>query len=110
MKNGEPRNQLRYIDVRFTKAAIRRGGIGERVTLPAFLACLLIHSREVASSLLERPPPDGYSERLEACPALWSDGRITPQSCSGDGGDATAESLGRKKKGARKGVNGRGAP
>eukprot|EP00904_Undaria_pinnatifida_P003428 jgi/Undpi1/13086/HiC_scaffold_8.g02748.m1 len=108
---AEPRNQLRYMDVRFTRAAVRRGGLGERATLPALFACLLLHSHEAALSLLESPPADGYSERMEACPALWSDGRTTPQSSSGDGGDAGAESQGRKKKGARKAIsNGRSVP
>eukprot|EP00752_Nemacystus_decipiens_P006669 g5996.t1 len=86
---AEPRNQLRYIDVRFTEAAARRGGLGDRVTLPGFLACLLLHSDELALGLLDRVPVDGYADRLEACPALWSDGRISPQSSLGDATDAT---------------------
>ncbi|CAM9738525.1 unnamed protein product [Ectocarpus fasciculatus] len=107
---AEPRNHLRYIDVRSTEAAVRRGGLGDRATLPAFLACLLLHSDDVASALLEKPPMDGYTDRLEACLGLWSDGsgnrggRASPQSTPGDGGaDAVVETLGRRKKGTRKG-------
>lgn len=55
---------IRYIDVRFTEAAARRGGLGERVTLPAFLACLLLHSEGLALGLLKRVPVDGYADRL----------------------------------------------
>lgn len=54
----------RYLDVRFTEAAARRGGLGERVTLAAFLACLLLHSDGVALGLMERVPVDGYADRL----------------------------------------------
>ncbi|CBN77919.1 hypothetical protein Esi_0077_0121 [Ectocarpus siliculosus] len=110
---AEPRNHLRYIDVRSTEEAVRRGGLGERATLPAFLACLLLHSDDVASALLEKPPMDGYTDRLEACLGLWSDGSgnrgggraSSPQSTPGDGGraDAVVETSGRRKKGARKG-------
>lgn len=52
------------MDVRSTEAAVQRGGLGERVTLRAFLACLLLHSDGVALSLLDRPPVDGYADRL----------------------------------------------
>ncbi|CAM9312474.1 unnamed protein product [Hapterophycus canaliculatus] len=61
---AEPRNQLRYLDIRSTEAAVRRGGLGERATLSVFLACLLLHSDEVASSLLEKPVVDNYAARL----------------------------------------------
>ncbi|CAM9729255.1 unnamed protein product [Ectocarpus sp. 4 AP-2014] len=61
---AEPRNHLRYIDVKSTEAAVRRGGLRDRATLPAFLACLLLHSDDVASALLEKPPMDGYTDRL----------------------------------------------
>eukprot|EP00903_Cladosiphon_okamuranus_P015371 g14197.t1 len=91
---AEPRNQLRYIDLSFTEAAARRGGLGERVTLPAFLACLLLHSDELALGLLKRVPIDGYADRLEACPALWSDGLISPHSALGDAADAAVEAPG----------------
>ncbi|CAN0337215.1 unnamed protein product [Pylaiella littoralis] len=108
---AEPRNHLRYMDVRSTEAAVRRGGLGERVTLPAFVACLLLHSDGVTTSLLERTPVDGFAGRLEASLALWSDGRTSPQSSSGGGAYAAAETLGRRKKGSRKGsAAGRGAP
>ncbi|CAM9633305.1 unnamed protein product [Ectocarpus sp. 12 AP-2014] len=109
---AEPRNHLRYIDVKSTEAAVRRGGLGDRATLSAFLACLLLHSDDVASALLEKPPMDGYTDRLEVCLGLWSDGSgnreggraSSPQSTPGDGGaDAIVETSGRKKKGARKG-------
>lgn len=59
-----PKRPTRYIDVSFTEAAARRGGLGERVTLPAFLACQLLHSDGVALGLLERVPVDGYADRL----------------------------------------------
>lgn len=59
-----PIPSTRYIDVRFTEAAVRRGGLGERVTLPAFLACLLLHSDGLAQGLLDRAPVDGYADRL----------------------------------------------
>lgn len=52
------------MDVRSTEAAVRRGGLGERVTLPAFVACLLLHSDGVTTSLLERTPVDGFADRL----------------------------------------------
>ncbi|CAM9656904.1 unnamed protein product [Scytosiphon promiscuus] len=99
---AEPRNQLRYLDIASTEAAVRRGGLGERATLPAFLACLLLHSNEVASSLLEKPTVDGYAARLEASPALWAhhsgsidESSITsPKAASGDGADVVAEATG----------------
>lgn len=34
------------------------------MTLPAFSACLLLHSDGLALSLLERDPVDGYADRL----------------------------------------------
>lgn len=56
--------RARYLDVTSTEAAARRGGLGERVALPAFVACLLLHSDEVALSLLEKAAVDGYADRL----------------------------------------------
>lgn len=52
------------MDVHFTEQAVREGGLGDRVTLPAFLACLLLHSGGVAARLLERSPADCYADRL----------------------------------------------
>ncbi len=56
--------RARYLDVTSTEVAARSGGLGERVTLPAFVACLLLHSDEVALGLLEKAAVDGYADRL----------------------------------------------
>lgn len=57
------------MDVHFTEQAVREGGLGERVTLPAFAACMLLHSGGVAARLLERPPIDHYADRLVRDPS-----------------------------------------
>lgn len=52
------------MDMRSAEVAAKKGGIGEYVALSELLACLLLHSDRVAFSLLERPPVDGYADRL----------------------------------------------
>ncbi|CAM9894067.1 unnamed protein product [Ascophyllum nodosum] len=103
-----PWGQPRHLGITSIQAAVRKGKLAERVTLPVFLACLFLHSDAESARLLKRDTPECYAEKFEACPALWNDNGNGLQP-SIDGGGDIGESTGRRRKGSKKGGDGRNA-
>ena len=78
----------RHLGITSIQAAVRKGKLAERVTLPVFLACLFLHSDAESARLLKRDTPECYAEKFVSCTNnssgvvyLVSLGRIVRKKC-----------------------------